>query len=47
VTAGAMADAATTQPPKPDGISVQVHSVQLTFDARNLLKDVQTMNTHS
>jgi hypothetical protein len=47
VTAGALADASTSKAPVPDGISVQMHSVQLTFDAHNLLKDVQTMNSHS
>jgi hypothetical protein len=47
VTAGAVADVATTKAPVPDGVSVQVHSVQLTFDAHNLLKDVQSMNSHS
>jgi hypothetical protein len=47
VTAGAVADVATSKPPVPDGVSVQVHMVQLTFDAHNLLKDVQSMNSHS
>jgi hypothetical protein len=47
VAAGAVADSATSKPATPDGVSVSVHMVQLTFDANGLLKGVQTMNSHS
>jgi hypothetical protein len=47
VAAGAVADSATPKTATPDGISVTSHSVQLTFDVKGLLKDVQTMNSHS
>jgi len=47
VAAGAVADSATSTPATPDGISVSMHSVQLTFDSNGLLKGVQTMNSHS
>jgi len=47
VVAGAVADATTSTPATPDGVSVSMHLVQLTFDGNGLLKGVQTINSHS